>query len=164
MGFEVAQPFPAFEFPAVVLRDGEIQTGSASNQSLAGKPFVLWVFPKVATSGCTLEAREFSSLHAEFERLGVEVVGVSRDSSGAQGKFLRSEEIFFPLLADKSGAWMSEHGLIFEAKMYGKPVTRVARTTFLVDGDGVLRRVWEQVVPLGHASQVLEEARALVGN
>lgn len=161
--FVVGQPFPAFDLPGIARRDGDLAVveRSVSNRTLAGTPFVLWVFPKAGTSGCTLQAREFAALQSEFKQLGVEVVGLSRDSLAAAGRFALAQGLSFPLLSDKNGVWLKEHGLIFEAKMYGKPVTKVARTTFLVDGDGLLRQMWEQVASLGHGALVLDVAREL---
>jgi len=153
--------FPNFNLPCVSLRDGEVVKGAASDETLRGKPFVLWVFPKVETSGCTLEAREFALSFADFESAGVAVLGVSRDTPGAQIKFLQAYELPYSLASNAGGAWLGQHGLIYEAKMYGKPVTKVARTTFLVGADGVIRHVWENVEPLGHAAQVLEGAKSL---
>lgn len=161
--FIVGEPFPAFELPGVARRDSDLAVVErlVSNQMLRGKSFVLWVFPKAHTSGCTLEAREFAALFNEFGHLGVEVVGLSRDSLAAASKFSLAQGLLFPLMCDKNGVWLCDHGLIFEAKMYGKPVTKVARTTFLVDGQGITRRVWEQVAPSGHGALVLDAAREL---
>lgn len=158
--FKEGERFPAFELPCVVLRDGEQTETVVSNQTLSGTPFVLWVYPKDATSGCTIEAREFAQLYSQLKNEGVEVLGVSRDSIRSHVNFLRDQELPFPLLSDDGGAWLNAHGLIFEAKMYGKPVTKVARTTFFVDSEGILRRLWESVSPAGHGAQVLEEVRA----
>lgn len=152
--------FPVFNFPCVSVEGAEVVKGVVSNETLCGRPFVFWVFPKVETSGCTLEAREFAQSFADFERAGVAVLGVSRDTTGAQIKFLQSHELPYSLASDAGGAWLKAHGLIYEAKMYGKPVTKVARTTFLISADGVLRRVWKDVEPRGHAAQVLEVARS----
>lgn len=135
--------------------------GFVSNETLRGKPFVFWVFPKVETTGCTLEAREFALASADFESAGVSVLGVSRDTLSAQIRFLQSHELPYSLASDAGGAWLGAHGLIAGAKMYGKPVTKVARTTFLVDADGMTRRVWEGVEPLGHAARVLEAIQSL---
>ncbi len=153
--FQAGAPFPAFEFPCVALRNGQKVEGSVSNETLRGVPFVLWVYPKDATSGCTLEAREFATLYAQFRALGVEVLGVSRDTLGSHARFCGAQALPFPLLSDKGGAWLGAHGLITNAQMYGKPVTKVRRTTFLVDVEGTLRRVWEDVSPEGHAALVL---------
>ena len=124
--FEENQAFPAFEFASVALRNGDAIEKLVSNETLRGTPFVLWVYPKDATSGCTIEAREFAGLYAQLQEEGVEVLGLSRDSIRSHVNFLRDQELPFSLASDENGAWMQAHGLIFEAKMYGKPVTKVA--------------------------------------
>lgn len=161
--FVVGHRFPDFDLSGIARRasDMALVERPVSNQTLAGHPFVLWVFPKAGTSGCTLEAREFAALYQKFKELGVEVVGLSRDGVAAASRFALAQGLVFPLLCDKNGVWLREHGLIYEAKMYGKPVTKVARTTFLVDGEGTLRQAWEQVAPSGHGAPVLEAARGL---
>ncbi len=159
--FEENKAFPAFEFASVALRNGDAIEALVSNQTLRGTPFVLWVYPKDATSGCTIEAREFAGLYSQLQNEGVEVLGLSRDSLRSHEKFLADQELPFALLSDQNGVWMQAHGLIFEAKMYGKPVTKVARTTFFVDEEGILRRAWQSVSPAGHGAQVLEAVRAL---
>ncbi|BCM89959.1 putative peroxiredoxin bcp [Abditibacteriota bacterium] len=159
--FKEGEPFPGFELPSVALWNGEKNEHTVSNETLLGRPFVLWVYPKDQTSGCTIEAREFSQLYLQLQDAGVEVLGLSRDSIRSHVNFLRAQELPFALLSDAGGAWMNSHGLIYEAKMYGKPVTKVARTTFLVDGDGTVRRIWENVTPAGHGAQVLEAVTQL---
>lgn len=159
--FKEGERFPDFELPCVAMRDGEKTESVVSNQTLSGTPFVLWVYPKDATSGCTIEAHEFAGLYSQLKNEGVEVLGVSRDSIRSHEKFLRDQELPFSLLSDDGGAWLSAHGLISEAQMYGKPVTKVSRTTFFVNGDGILRRLWESVSPAGHGAQVLEVVREL---
>ncbi len=158
--FKEGERFPTFELPCVVVRDGEATHTTVSNQTLSGTPFVLWVYPKDATSGCTIEAREFAELYAQLQAEGAEVLGVSRDSIRSHERFLRDQELPFPLLSDNGGSWLQAHGLVFDAQMYGKPVTKVARTTFFVDGEGFLKRLWESVSPAGHGAQVLEAVRA----
>ena len=158
--FEEGAPFPRFELPSLALRDGQKIERAVSNETLRGTPFVLWVYPKNATPGCTLEANEFAALHRQFQAQGVEVVGLSRDTLGSHARFCGAQELPFALLSDKDGVWLREHGLIFDAQMYGKPVTKVRRTTFWVDREGILRRMWHDVSPEGHAALVLEAVKA----
>ncbi len=156
LNFQEGAPFPDFELPSVAMRNEEKSEKTVSNETLRGTTFVLWVYPKDQTSGCTIEAREFAELYRQLQDKGVEVIGLSRDSIRSHVNFLRAQELPFALLSDAGGQWMNSHGLIYEAKMYGKPVTKVARTTFLVDDEGIVRRIWENVVPAGHGAQVLE--------
>jgi peroxiredoxin Q/BCP len=161
LDFHEGEAFPAFEMPSVAVRNEEKSEKLLSNETLRGTPFVLWVYPKDQTSGCTIEAREFAQLYEQLQGEGVEVLGLSRDSIRSHINFLEAQDLPFALLSDKGGEWMNSHGLIYEAKMYGKPVTKVSRTTFFVDADGLVRRIWENVTPAGHGAQVLEAVRQL---
>lgn len=130
-----------------------------TNADFMGQTFVLFVYPKDATPGCTIEAQGFRDAHAEFKKIGVEVVGLSRDALSAHRRFIVAEELPYTLLADKEQTWLRENDLIKNATMYGRPVTKVARTTVLVDAKGIVRRIWNDVTPTGHAAEVLEAVR-----
>lgn len=120
-----------------------------------GHPVVLFFYPRAGTSGCTVEVREFRDAYAEFQRLGVAVVGASPDTVKAQKKFQQQESLPFPLLADATRAVAELYGVVKEKNMYGRKVTGVARTTVLIGRDGVVRRVLGRVKPEGHAAEVL---------
>lgn len=159
--FRVGQPFPAFSLPAVLARsDGELETVTLDNAAFAGQSFVLFVYPRDATSGCTLEACGFRELYPRFQELGVAIVGLSRDGLGPHRRFIANQQLPYPLLSDEKGPWLSEHGLIYQASMYGKAVSKVARTSFWVNGDGVVQHIWEKVSPPGHAEEVLEHLQS----
>ncbi len=153
-----SHPLPDFDLPVA---DGTSES-TLSLQDLQGQPFVIFVYPKDATSGCTIEANEFRDLYPEFGKLGVQVLGLSRDTVRSHLRFIENQELPYPLLADKPQTVIKGWGLLKDATMYGKPVTKVQRTTFLVDGKGVVRRVFENVQPPGHAQEVLEAARAML--
>jgi peroxiredoxin Q/BCP len=155
------QPLPSFEVPAVAASTVETDR-TAGNANFAGKPFVLFVYPKDATSGCTVEAQEFRDAYAEFQKLGVEVVGLSRDAISAHRRFIAAQNLPFTLLADKEQNVLRAWDLIQNKTMYGKPVTKVARTTVLVDASGIVRHIWRDVKPAGHAAEVLAAARELL--
>jgi peroxiredoxin len=157
IAFRVGEPMPEFSLPMVA---GE-SASTCTLDSLRGKAFVLFVYPKDATCGCTLEAQGFRDLHEEFAALDVQVLGLSRDTIGAHKKFIAAQSFPFSLLADSKQEYLKRWGLIYEAKMYGKPVTKVRRTTVLNGADGVIQRVWQSVEPVGHAVQVLEACREL---
>ena len=157
---ELGQPLPAFSLPCVSFRGPQ---GDASPATLRGKPFVLFVYPRDDTPGCTVEVCQFRDLYLQFQEMGVEVLGLSRDGVKSHRDFIKKQEIPFPLLCDEKREVIGAWGLIYEAKMYGKPVTKVARTTYAVDVEGMVRQIWEDVAPPGHAAQVLEFARELSG-
>lgn len=159
---QIAQPLPEFSLSAVVQTGDGFDEVTLSNTSFAGRPFVLFFYPKDATCGCTVEACGFRDLHEEFAKLGVTVVGISRDKISAHRRFIANQTLPYPLAADDGAALIREWGLLKQATMYGKPVTKVARTTFVTDADGVLRGLFENVTPDGHAQEVLDFVRDIV--
>ncbi len=148
-------PCPAFDMP---LESG----GRVSNDRLRGRPFVLYFYPKDNTSGCTKEAIAFSELRGAFEELGVPVIGVSRDSLEKHRRFREKHGLKVALASDETGAVTEAFGVWVEKSMYGRKYMGIERATFLVDGEGRIRRVWRKVKVPGHAEAVLEAARALV--
>jgi peroxiredoxin Q/BCP len=152
----IGQPIPEFSLPAVDYRGTKTDVSPAS---LKGKPFVLFVYPRDNTPGCTVENCNFRDLWSEFRDLGVTVLGLSRDSIRTHQNFIKKSEIPFQLIADEKREVIGGFDLIINALMYGKDVTKTARTTYFVDAEGIVREIWEDVVPAGHAGAVLEFAR-----
>ncbi len=155
---QINQPLPPFSLRAV-LPDGTETV--LSNENFAGRVLVLFVYPKDATSGCTIEVCGFRDLYEEFRVLDVEVVGLSRDSVGAHKKFIDAQKLPFALMSDKEQTLLKSWNLISDATMYGKPVTKVSRDTLIVDKSGIVRHILPKITPLGHAREVLELVRAL---
>jgi len=122
---------------------------------LAGRPYVLYFYPKDDTPGCTLEGKDFRDHHAKFQRLGVCVLGVSRDSLASHTRFQGKYELPFDLIADTDEALCRQFDVIKEKNMYGKKVMGIERSTFLVDAGGVLRKEWRKVKVDGHVTDVL---------
>ncbi len=150
------QPMPDFALPLVSSAATGTPSSTCGLEDLRGRPFILFIYPKDGTCDCTLVAQQFRDLHARFEELKVRILGLSRDSLGAHKKFIAAQELPFALLSDSSQETMKRWGLIYPSTMYGKPVTKVRRTTVLVDAGGMVHQVWEKVAPEGHAAQVLE--------
>jgi peroxiredoxin Q/BCP len=121
----------------------------------SGKPVVMFFYPRADTPGCTIEACGFRDSFAKLKKAGVVVLGISRDTVKAQKKFAVKYDLQYPLLADDAMVLIKRYGLLKEKKMYGKPVTGVARTTYVVGADGKLLHVFEDVKPAGHAEEVL---------
>lgn len=160
MGPQVGQPLPEFSLPAVVPDGmGVITEMTLSNKNFKGKPLVLFFYPRDATPGCTIEVCNFRDQHKEFVKAGVAVVGVSRDTVKSHIKFIQNQNLPYPLLADAGMEIIKSWGLLVNKTMYGKPVTGVARNTYIIDGKGVVRHVLEKVTPAGHARQVLDLLR-----
>lgn len=136
-------------------------TGPVRLSDFAGKALVLYFYPKDDTSGCTREAQDFSALAGEFTAAGAAVLGVSKDSISSHGKFVSKYGLSIPLGSDLEGAALEAYGAWVEKSMYGRKYMGIERSTFLIDGSGVIRRVWRKVKVPGHAAEVLEAAKAL---
>jgi peroxiredoxin Q/BCP len=126
-----------------------------------GKALVLYFYPKDDTSGCTREAQDFSRLYPEFQSLGADLLGVSRDMPIKHQKFIDKYDLTVPLATDDTNAAMEAFGVWIEKKLYGKTYMGIDRSTFLFDKAGVLARVWRKVRVPGHAVAVLEAVREL---
>jgi thioredoxin-dependent peroxiredoxin len=148
------QDAPQFELP----RDGG---GTLTLSALRGKAVVLYFYPKDDTSGCTAEAIDFSALKADFEKAGAVVVGMSPDSAKKHDKFKAKHGLSVDLVADEERKAIEAYGVWAEKSMYGRKYMGVERTTFLIDRDGKIARVWSKVKVPGHAAEVLEAVRAL---
>ena len=122
----------------------------------AGSPVVLFFYPRADTPGCTIEACGFRDHFAKLKKAGVVVLGISRDSVRAQKKFADKYDLNYPLLADSEMELIKRFDLLRNKTMYGKPVTGVDRTTFLIGPDRKLVHVFQNVKPEGHAEEVLE--------
>ncbi|HET9133265.1 MAG TPA: thioredoxin-dependent thiol peroxidase [Gemmatimonadales bacterium] len=122
---------------------------------LAGKTVVLYFYPKDDTSGCTTQACEFRDAWGELQAKGVVVLGVSPDSQASHQKFRAKHDLPFPLLMDTDHAIAEAYGVWGEKSMYGRKYWGILRTTFVIDGTGVIRHVFEKVKPAGHAEAIL---------
>jgi peroxiredoxin Q/BCP len=145
---------PDFTLP----RDGG---GEVSLSDLAGRPVVLYFYPRDDTSGCTKEAVAFTELMPEFEAAGAAVLGVSKDSVAKHDKFRDKHDLKVTLLSDDDSDVCERYGVWVEKSMYGKTYMGIERSTFLIDGTGTVREVWRKVKVPGHAEKVLETVKAL---
>jgi thioredoxin-dependent peroxiredoxin len=154
MGIEAGQQAAEFTLP----RDGG---GEVRLADLRGRKVVLYFYPKDDTSGCTVEALAFTAKREAFEAAGTEVLGVSRDSVKSHDRFRDKHALGIPLLSDESGEVTEQYGVWVEKSMYGRKYMGIDRSTFLVDAEGVVRRVWRKVKVPGHVDEVLAAAKAL---
>jgi peroxiredoxin Q/BCP len=129
--------------------------------ALRGKAVVIYFYPKDNTPGCTTEAGQFRDLHGELVAAGAAVFGVSRDSLKSHEGFKAKLRLPFELIADTDELACNLFGVMKMKKMYGKEVRGVERSTFLIDGHGILRREWRAVKADGHAAEVLAAVKAL---
>lgn len=141
-------PAPAFALPSTSGR-------TVSTKDLRGRRFVLYFYPKDDTPGCTKEACDFRDNVARLGSAGIAVYGVSKDGIASHQKFQAKYGLTFELLSDEGNAVAKTYGAFGEKMMYGKPVTGVIRSTFLIGGDGKVERVWSPVKVEGHVDAVL---------
>ena len=135
------------------------KTFRLSEQS--NKSVVIYFYPKDSTPGCTTEAQQFRDLHPEFAAAGCIIVGVSRDSLSSHENFKRKQDLPFELLSDSEELLCSQFSVIKEKKLYGKLVRGIERSTFAIDGSGLLKREWRGIKAPGHAQEVLEFIKSL---
>ena len=151
---EVGKKAPAFTLTA---DDGK----KVKLSDLKGSPVVLYFYPKDDTPGCTKEACAFRDRQAEMEQLGAKVLGVSPDTVESHVKFRDKFNLNFPLLADPDHAVAEKYGAWREKNMYGKKSMGIQRSTYLIDADGKVAKVWQRVQVDGHDDAVLEAVKTL---
>ncbi len=147
-------PAPDFTLP----RDGG---GEVTLSEFRPKTVVLYFYPKDDTSGCTKEAQGFTEAKADFEAAGAVVVGVSKDTAAKHDKFVAKYDLDVILASDAEGDVCERYGTWVEKKMYGKTYMGIERSTFLIDGEGVVREEWRKVKVPGHVDAVLEAVKSL---
>ena len=122
---------------------------------------VLFFYPRDDTSGCTKEAIAFTDLEGDFNAAGVTILGISKDSIAKHDKFRDKHDLGVALLSDEDSDVCERYGVWKEKSMYGKKFMGIERSTFLIDGNGKIARIWPKVKVPGHAEEVLEAAKAL---
>jgi len=133
------------------------ENGQQTNlKSLLGKYVVLYFYPKDNTPGCTQEACNFRDANSELKKLGVTVIGVSKDSPESHKKFKEQHNLTFPLWSDPDHSLLSAFGAWGEKKMFGKIYMGIIRSTFIIDPKGTIIKTWEKVSPKNHDQEVLE--------
>lgn len=147
-------PAPAFDLPT----DGD---ANVSLDGLKGRTVVLYFYPKADTPGCTNEGKDFTALAADFASAGAVVIGVSKDPVKKLQKFKAKHDLDVVLASDETAGVTEAYGVWVEKSMYGKTYMGIERATFLIDGQGIVRRIWRRVSVKGHAEEVLAAVRAL---
>jgi peroxiredoxin Q/BCP len=128
--------------------------GSLTLSALRGQPVVLYFYPKDSTPGCTMEAKGFRDLHADFQAKGVHILGVSKDTAKKHQSFKAKECLPFTLVSDTVNICES-YGAWREKSMYGRNYMGIARITFLIAADGTIAKIWDPVKAASHAAEVL---------
>ena len=149
----LGKPVPDFSLPST--------GGTFRSRDERGKKLVLYFYPKDNTPGCTVEGGDFRDRHATFRKAGAEVVGVSRDSLKSHEGFKAKMKFPFELLSDEDETVCKLFGVMKMKNMYGRKVRGIERSTFVVDGKGVLAREWRGVKVPGHIQEVLNFAKTL---
>ncbi len=129
-------------------------------QDLKGKKVVLYFYPKDDTPGCTTEACEFRDNMGVIQQTGALVYGVSPDSVASHDKFRKKYDLSFPLLSDEGAKVASAYGVWKEKNMYGRTYMGIERSTFLIDENGKIAKIWHKVKAAGHAGEVLNYIKA----
>jgi peroxiredoxin Q/BCP len=132
-----------------------------SSSALKGAPYVIYFYPKDDTSGCTKEALGFSESLKQFDRLGIRVIGVSKDSLESHAKFRKKHKLKFVLGSDPQTKMAQDWEVWGEKTLYGRKYMGMERATFLVNAKGVIEQAWHKVKVPGHVQAVLEAAKAL---
>lgn len=124
---------------------------------------VVYFYPRDNTPGCTVEAKDFQGLVTEFAEMGVTIIGVSKDSVLAHGKFCAKHGLQFVLLSDAEGQLCEAFGVWQAKKNFGKTGMGIVRSTFFVDSQSIVRKVYPKVTVKGHGAVVLADVRLLLG-
>ncbi len=151
---DIGDKAPDFDLP----RDGG---GRICLADFAGKPLVVYFYPKDDTSACTTESISFTALAADFDKAGTALLGVSPDSVKSHDKFVRKHALSVPLASDEEKTMAIAYGVWREKSMYGRTYMGVVRSTFLIAADGRIARIWDKVKVAGHAEAVLAAAKEL---
>jgi peroxiredoxin Q/BCP len=154
MTLEAGAKAPDFDLPT---DDGQ----TLSLKGLKGKTVVLYFYPKDDTPGCTNEAKDFSAAKAAFDKAGAVVIGVSKDTLAKHARFRAKYDLTIALGSDPDGKVIEAYESWVQKVLYGREYMGIDRSTFLIDGQGVVRRIWRKVKVAGHAQAVLEAAQVL---
>ncbi|NMO03758.1 thioredoxin-dependent thiol peroxidase [Gordonia sp. TBRC 11910] len=143
--------------PAFTLPDAE--GNSVSLSDFAGRKVIVYFYPAASTPGCTKQACDFRDNLGELNGEGIDVVGISPDKPAKLAKFVENEELTFPLLSDPDKQVLTAWGAFGEKTMYGKTVTGVIRSTFLVDENGVIEAAMYNVRATGHVAKLRRDLK-----
>ena len=132
-----------------------------SLKDLRPSPIILFFYPRDNTSGCTREAKDFTENLEHFNIAKVSVFGISKDSVESHDKFIKKQNLAISLLSDKDGNVCEDFGVWKEKSMYGKTYMGIERSTFIIDGKGLIAKEWRKVKVAGHVNEVLEVIQSL---
>ena len=142
----------------ILPRDGG---GTIRLSDFRGRSLVVYFYPKDDTSGCTSEAKDFTAMAADFDKAGAAIVGISPDPVKKHDRFVAKYDLSIPLAADEERQAIEAYGVWQEKSLYGRRYMGVERSTFLIDPEGKIARIWPKVKVKGHAEDVLAAVREL---
>jgi thioredoxin-dependent peroxiredoxin len=145
----IGSPAPDFD----LLRDGGDRVALSD---FKGKALVLFFYPKDDTTGCTAESLAFTALSGEFAKANAAVIGISPDSVKSHDRFVKKHQLGVTLASDEEKLTLEAYGVWKEKSMYGRKFMGIERTTFLIDPDGAIAKIWQKVKVAGHAEDVLK--------
>jgi len=152
---EIKEGMKAIDF-SLPINGGEIVLSK-----LSGKNVVIYFYPKDNTPGCTIEAKDFRDNMVEFDKLNTEIIGISKDSLKSHDKFSNSCCLPFKLASDENSKVCEEYGVWKQKSFMGKKFMGIERSTFLIDKNGKIAKIWRNVSVLGHVKEVLKEVKKL---
>ena len=150
----INDPAPSFSLPSSSGKD-------ITSKDLKGKNYILYFYPKDSTPGCTIEANNFTNNHDNFKKYNTLIFGISKDSIKSHVNFINKQNITFELISDIEGDLCQKFDAWKEKSMFGKKYMGIERSTFLIDANSVIRKIWRNVKVSGHVDQVLLEAKNL---
>ena len=154
MTVQTGDKAPDFKLPT----DGD---GTCALSDFAGKPLILYFYPRDDTPGCTTEAQGFRDAMPDFAKCGAAIVGVSKDTVKKHDRFKAKHDLNFALISDEEGTLCEAYGVWVEKNLYGRKYMGIERATFLIDGTGKVSDVWRKVRVKGHVDKVLAAVQAL---
>jgi peroxiredoxin Q/BCP len=143
---------PGDPAPDFTLTDAD--GGTVALKDYAGKRFILYAYPAASTPGCTKQACDFRDNLSELNAAGLDVLGISPDKPEKLAKFRDHEQLSFPLLSDPSRETLTAYGAFGEKMMYGKTVSGVIRSTFVIDPEGTIEQAFYNVKATGHVAKL----------
>ncbi len=152
-GLDIGDKAPDFSLPT----DGG---GNITLSDFKGQKVIIYFYPKDDTSGCTKEACAFNDNLSNFEKLGVKIIGISKDSPQKHDKFKEKYGLKFTLASDEECKICEKYGTWVEKSMYGRKYMGIERSTFLIDEDGKIKKIWRKVKVKNHVDDVLESISA----
>lgn len=151
---EIGKPLPNLELTTT-------NSGEFTLADFKGKKVVLFFYPKDCTSGCTLEVQDFRDHYPAFQQLNTVILGISRDKASLHQRFIQQQNLPFELIPDTEQKLCNLFQVVKPKMMYGKMVTGIERSTFLIDEQGILRQEWRKVKVPNHVVEVLTAVTAL---